>query len=36
MNYSTVWFNEILGRAKCKIDGMLHVTDKYCNFRGVS
>lgn len=36
MNYSTVWYAKLLQKAKFKIDDMLRVTTKYCNFRGVS
>lgn len=33
MDYSVVWFNNILKRAMKKIDAMLAMTDKYSNFK---
>lgn len=36
MDYSYKWFETLLERACDKIDRMLSVTTKYCNFRDVS
>lgn len=36
MDYSEKWFATIIARARKKIDHMLSVSTKYCNFKGAS